>query len=325
MRAWFKKSKDTYGTAQKWEQGWKEGTKYEGPADEESFQPIYSGNETRAASSSIECEIDNADAWRITYRALIPQSIVEEAVYRNETYRFSVADTLMADAKHISALTRGMMAIPLGGKQSAGRKHNNYQKTTAVQRTEHLMSGQHFLLRFGGMRLFPSARRDWTGEVKSLRLVATNGITADLSTTFMLDMLEKASAGRNNSTDYICKALDKAGENHPIHSGITTCSGPTYFHSNYQKTTAVRRTNTPDERADFLLRFGGMRLFPSARRDWTGEVKILRLVATNGITADLSTTFMLDMLEKASAGRNNSTDYICKALDKADIPLRLDA
>lgn len=50
----------------------------------------------------------------------------------------------------------------------------------------------------------------------------------------------------------------------------------------------------------------------------------LRLIAIGGIKPDLSTTFMLDMLEKASASRDKSIDHICHAFDKAGIPLRLD-
>ncbi|VDI82432.1 Hypothetical predicted protein [Mytilus galloprovincialis] len=130
MQAWLKKSKDTYRTPEEWEQGWKEGTKFDGPPGEELFQPVYSGDETRAASSSsIDMEITRPEAWRITYVALVPQSIMVEAVFKRETYRFAIADTLLADVKYVSALTRRMLAIPQGGRQSAGRKHKLLGKT----------------------------------------------------------------------------------------------------------------------------------------------------------------------------------------------------
>ena len=83
MQAWLKKSKDTYRTPEEWEQGWKEGTKFDGPPGEELFQPVYSGDETRAASSSsIDMEITTPEAWCITYVALVPQSIMDEAIFR---------------------------------------------------------------------------------------------------------------------------------------------------------------------------------------------------------------------------------------------------
>ncbi|CAC5419770.1 unnamed protein product [Mytilus coruscus] len=117
MQAWLKKSKATSRTPEEWEQGSKE------------------GDETRAASSSsIDLDINNPDALCITYAPLVPQSILVEAVYRRETYRFSIADTLIADAKYVSALTRRMLAIPLGGKQSAGRKHKLQGKSYSDDR-----------------------------------------------------------------------------------------------------------------------------------------------------------------------------------------------
>ncbi|CAC5414065.1 unnamed protein product [Mytilus coruscus] len=130
MQAWLKKSKDTYRTPEEWEQGWKVGTKFDGPPGEELFQPVYSGDETRAASSSsMDMDITRPDAWRITYVALVPQSIMVEAIFGRETYRFAIADTLLTDVKYVSALTRRMLAIPQGGKQSAGRKHKLLGKT----------------------------------------------------------------------------------------------------------------------------------------------------------------------------------------------------
>ncbi|CAC5387662.1 unnamed protein product [Mytilus coruscus] len=130
MQAWLKESKDTYRTPEEWEQGWKEGTKFDGPPGEELFQPVYSGDETRAASSSsMDMDITRPDAWRITYVALVPQSITVEAIFGRETYRFAIADTLLTDVKYVSALTRRMLAIPQGGKQSAGRKHKLLGRT----------------------------------------------------------------------------------------------------------------------------------------------------------------------------------------------------
>ncbi|CAC5407268.1 unnamed protein product [Mytilus coruscus] len=107
-----------------------EGTKFDGPPVEELFQPVYSGDETRAASSSsMDMDITKPEAWRIIYVALVPQSIMAEAVCGRETYRFAIADTLLTDVKHVSAFTRRMLAIPQGGKQSAGRKHKLLGKT----------------------------------------------------------------------------------------------------------------------------------------------------------------------------------------------------
>jgi hypothetical protein len=40
---------------------------------------------------------------------------------------------------------------------------------------------------------------------------------------------------------------------------------------------------------------------------------------------DLNTFIIQDMLEKASAGRDRTTDHIYKALQDAKIPLRLDS
>ncbi|CAC5415186.1 unnamed protein product [Mytilus coruscus] len=110
--------------------GWKEGTRFDGPPGEELFQPVYSGDEPRAASSSsMDMDITKPEAWRITYVALVPQSIMAEAVFGKETYRFAIADTLLTDVKYVSALTRRMLAITQGGKQSAGRKHKLLGKT----------------------------------------------------------------------------------------------------------------------------------------------------------------------------------------------------
>ena len=51
----------------------------------------------------------------------------------------------------------------------------------------------------------------------------------------------------------------------------------------------------------------------------------MRLIALEETKPDTNTYIMLDMLEKASAGRDRTTDHICEAMDRAGIPLRLDA
>lgn len=51
----------------------------------------------------------------------------------------------------------------------------------------------------------------------------------------------------------------------------------------------------------------------------------MRLLALKEKKPDLNTFIIQDMLEKASAGRDRTTDHIYKALKDAKILLRLDA
>ncbi|VDH93207.1 Hypothetical predicted protein [Mytilus galloprovincialis] len=233
MQTWLNKSKDTYRTLEEYEQGWKEGTKFDGPPGEELFQPVYSGDEKRAASSySMDMDITIPVAWRITKEAQGFQSTVHprKTTQPKPTY-IPTPTQLLA-----TIITEDVPNIEL--------------RTPAERATS--------LIRLWGMPLFPLAWRDWTGEVQvsnhpnvprraglldkynmfalpetsthnkikdlsrtiiknrvymfeNLRLIATDGIKPDLSTTFMLNMLEKASASRDKSTDHNCHALDKAG------------------------------------------------------------------------------------------------------------------
>ncbi|VDI79098.1 Hypothetical predicted protein [Mytilus galloprovincialis] len=527
MQAWLKKSKDTYRTPEEWEQGWKEGTKFDGPPGEELFQPVYSGDETRAASSSsIDMEITRPEAWRITYVALVPQSIMVEAIFRRETYRFAIADTLLADVKYVSALTRRMLAIPQGGRQSAGRKHKLLGKTFSDRVTlavkllglpeKYIKSIHRLETDFYAVpttELFDPPSK--TPVISKKKNIVKSTISAKKSTkkssSSVIKKPEKPSSTQVTSSPrkstppttpvvtitslalspISTRSLSPARPSSPppaknsenisssdskrpekpssapvtaitskpstppttpaVNTSISALSpistgslpplpppakkpkkstipytpekpsqpGPIYIPTPKQLLATITtqdipnlelHVRTPVERATTLLRLGGMPLFPPARRDWTGEVQVklpgevltkdwppqgwkemtpdtkklnwefisfqyeqvsnhptvpsraglldkynmlalpgtsphnkikdvtrnryeetvfylyehLRLIATNGIKPDLSTTFMLDMLEKASASRDTSTDHICHALDKAGIPLRLD-
>ncbi|VDI64843.1 Hypothetical predicted protein [Mytilus galloprovincialis] len=140
-----------------------------------------------------------------------------------------------------------------------------------------------------------------------------------------------------------------------------TQPGPTYIPTPKQLLETIItgdlpniELRTPAERSTSLLRLGGMSLFTVPSRaglldkystfalpgtsphnkikDFNRTImknrlymyENLRLIALDGIKPDLSTTFMLNMLDKASASRDKSTHHIWHALDKAGIPLRLD-
>lgn len=51
----------------------------------------------------------------------------------------------------------------------------------------------------------------------------------------------------------------------------------------------------------------------------------MRLLALEEKKPDWNIFTILDKLEKARAGRDRTTDHICKALEDAKIPLTLDA
>jgi hypothetical protein len=51
----------------------------------------------------------------------------------------------------------------------------------------------------------------------------------------------------------------------------------------------------------------------------------MRLLSLEEQKPDFNTFIILDILEKASAGRDRPTYHICKALGDSKIPLRLDA
>ncbi|CAG2228494.1 unnamed protein product [Mytilus edulis] len=70
-------------------------------------------------------EITRPEAWHITYVALVPQSIMVEAIFRRETYRFAIADTLLADVKEEDN--------PLDGSTSSLAKLFSDRVTLAVK------------------------------------------------------------------------------------------------------------------------------------------------------------------------------------------------
>jgi hypothetical protein len=51
----------------------------------------------------------------------------------------------------------------------------------------------------------------------------------------------------------------------------------------------------------------------------------MRLLSLEEQKPDFNTFIILDILEKASAGRDRPTYHICRALEDSKIPLRLDA
>ncbi|CAG2228490.1 unnamed protein product [Mytilus edulis] len=489
MQAWLKKSKDTNRTPEEWKQGWKEGTKFDGPPGEELFQPVYSGDETRAASSSsIDMEITRPEAWRITYVALVPQSIMVEAIFRRETYRFAIADTLLADVKYVSALTRRMLAIPQGGRQSAGRKHKLLGKTFSDRVTlavkllglpeKYIKSIHRLETDFYAVpttELFDPPSTCKTPVISKKKNIVKSTISAKKSTkkssSSVIKKPEKPSSTQVTSSPrkstppttpvqetrkpssapvtaitskpstppttpavntsisvlsllylpdpcHLYLLQQRSPRSPPYHTPQKSLLNLDQYIPTPKQLLATITTQdipnlelhvrTPAERAPTLLRLGECHCFlqhgetglgGSGETSWrsshqglasqgwkemTPDTKKLnwefiafqyeqvsnhptvpsraglldkynmlalpgtsphnkikdvtrtvmknrfylyehlRLIATNGIKPDLSTTFMLDMLEKASASRDTSTDHICHALDKAGIPLRLD-
>ncbi|CAC5414117.1 unnamed protein product [Mytilus coruscus] len=476
----------------------------------------------------MDMDISRPDVWRITYVALVPQSIMVEAIFGRETYRFAIADTLLTDVKYVSALTRRMLAIPQGGKQSAGRKHKLLGKTYSDRVTLavkllglpekyitniHRLESDFYTLpttelfdppsknpviikkknslkstisvknkkpekpSSASVTVIPSSPKKSTSKPSTpptTPAVTTNSLALSPISTGSLSPAMPSSPPPAKKSAKISSSISKKAEKPssapvtaipssikastskpstpPTTPAVTTNSsalspistgympslpppakkpkistipytpekptqpGPTYIPTPKQLLATIITEDvpnielrTPAERATSLLRLGGMPLFPPARRDWTGEVQVklpgdvltknwppqgwkemtqdtkklnwefigfqyeqvsnhttvpsraglldkynmfalpgtsphnkikdlsgtimknryymyanLRLIATKGIKPDLSTTFMLDMLEKASASRDKSTDHICHAFDKAGIPLRLD-
>ncbi|CAC5373255.1 unnamed protein product [Mytilus coruscus] len=298
QRVWLNDPTRKIGVCSVGDDGWKEGTKFDGPPGEELFQPVYSGDETRAASSSsMDMDITKPEAWRITYVALVPQSIMAEAVFGRETYRFAIADTLLTDVKYVSALTRRMLAIPQGElfapptknpvilkkksslKPTISAKKSSKISSTVANKPEKpsINSSSSNTPTTAPVTVVPSSPK--TSSPKPSTPPTTPAVTSSPLA------LSPISTGSFSPTmppvSPPAKKPKISTKTIPYTPEKPTQPGPTYIPTPKQLLATITTEDipsvelrTPSERATSLLRIGGMPLFPPARRDWTGEVQV---------------------------------------------------